>query len=201
LSHLAEYLQATRTLLHTGKVDFEGELITARGTISEPAPVPVMASALRPRSFEIAGAFSDGAISWMCPLGYLVEYGLPALRRGAESGERETPPLIAHVPVSVDTDREAVRTLARLQLGRYSRVPNYQGMFQAAGFDVSDGYPDALLDDLVVSGTEREVAEGLRRWREAGMSEVIAHPLLNRADLEGSIARAFGAAALAARER
>ncbi|MCC6382149.1 MAG: LLM class flavin-dependent oxidoreductase, partial [Dehalococcoidia bacterium] len=43
LSHLAEFLQATRTLLHTGQVDFAGELLTARGTISEPAPVPVMA--------------------------------------------------------------------------------------------------------------------------------------------------------------
>jgi len=198
LSHLSEYLRATRELLHTGKVDFEGEFITARGELNPPAPIPVMAAALRPRSYEIAGALSDGAISWMCPLGYLTGLALPALKRGANAAGRETPPLIAHVPVSVDMDREAVRTLARLQLGRYARVPNYQGMFAAAGYDVSDGYPDALLDDLVVSGTEAEVAAGLQRWRDAGMAEVIAHPLLNRADIEGSIERGFGAAARAA---
>ncbi|HMM95503.1 MAG TPA: hypothetical protein PKA89_10755 [Phycicoccus sp.] len=53
--------------------------------------MPVMAAALRPRSYEIAGELSDGAISWMCPLGYLTGLALPALKRGANAASRETP--------------------------------------------------------------------------------------------------------------
>jgi hypothetical protein len=43
------------------------------------------------------------------------------------------------------------------------------------------------------------VAAGLRRWRDAGIAEVLAHPLLEPADRQGSIARAFAAVGLAAR--
>jgi F420-dependent oxidoreductase-like protein len=193
LTNLREYLLTVRALLHEGSVDFEGEHVTVRGRMTTPAPIPVMASALRPRSYELCGEASDGAISWMSPLKYLVEVAMPALRRGAERASREVPPLVAHVPVAVTTDRAAARGLARTQLAMYARVPNYQGMFVAAGYEVGDGYSDALLDDLVVSGTEAEVAAGLRRWRDAGVSEVLAHPLRDPADREGSIARAFAA--------
>lgn len=199
LTNLREYLLTVRQLLHEGSVDFEGEHVTVRGQLRTSAPVPVMASALRPRSYELCGELSDGAISWMSPLKYLAEVALPALRRGAERASREEPPLVAHVPVAVSADRAAARALARTQLAMYARVPNYQGMFAAAGYDVGDGYSDALLDDLVVSGTEEEVAVGLHRWRDAGMSEVLAHPLLDPADREGSMAGAFAAVGRAAR--
>jgi len=98
----------------------------------------------------------------------------------------------------VTTDREAARQMAREQLSMYARVPNYQGMFAAAGYEVTDSYTDPLLDDLVVSGTEDEVVAGLQRWTEAGMGEVIAHPLVGP-DREGSIAAAIAAVAKAGR--
>jgi len=71
-------------------------------------------------------------------------------------------------------------------------------MFAAAGYDVTDGYGDDLLDDLVVSGTEAEVVAGLQRWIDAGMGEVLAFPLLEE-DREASFASAFAAVAQAAR--
>jgi len=197
LTNLREYLVTLRALLHDGQVDFKGEHVTVRGRLPATAPVPVMAAALRPRSYDLCGEASDGAISWMSPLTYLVTTALPAMAAGAERAGRPRPPLVAHVPVAVSSDRDAVLALARTQLGMYARVPNYQGMFGTAGYDVSEGYPDALLDDLVVSGTEAEVASGLRRWREAGIDEVLAQPLLDPADREGSIARAFAAVARA----
>lgn len=199
LTNLREYLLTVRPLLHEGRVDFAGEHVTVRGQLRTPAPIPVLASALRPRSYELCGEASDGAISWMSPLRYLVVVALPALQRGADRASREVPPLVAHVPVAVTSDRQAARELARTQLAMYARVPNYQGMFAAAGYDVAAGYSDALLDDLVVSGTAEEVAAGLRRWRDAGASEVLAHPLLEAGEREASMARAFAAVGLAAR--
>ncbi len=198
LTNLREYLITVRALLHEGTVEFQGEHVTARGRLSVTAPVPVLASALRPRSFELCGELSDGAISWMCPLSYLLEVALPAMRRGAEKAGRETPPLVAHVPIAMTADREAARALARTQLAMYASVPNYRGMFAAAGFDATEGYSDELLDDLVVSGDESAVAEALGRWREAGVGEVLAHPLFEPDDREPALKSAYAAVARAA---
>ena len=198
LTNLREYLYVIRTLLHEGSVEFEGVHVSSRARISPHAPVPVMASALRPKSYELCGELSDGAISWMSPLKYLSEIALPAMQAGAANANREAPPLVAHVPIAVTTNREAARQMAREQLAMYARVPNYQGMFAAAGYDVSEGYGDDLLDDLVVSGTEDEVVAGMQRWIDAGVGEVLAHPLLEE-DRDASIAAAFAAVARAGR--
>ena len=200
LAHLREYLTVLRSVLHEGSVDFEGEHVTARHRIRAPVSTPIMASALRPRSFASCGELADGAISWVCPLAYLVGQALPAIRGGADRANREAPPLVAHVPVAVNTDTGAVYDLARERLAGFATVPFYQDMFSRAGYDVSGGYSDALLDDLIVTGTEEQVAAGLLRWIEAGMGEVLAQPLLDPDDRDGSIARAFGAVARAARE-
>lgn len=198
LLHLREYLESLRALFDSAAVDFEGEHVTAHARWREPAQVELVASALRPRSFELCGELADGAISWMCPRQYLVDEALPALRRGAEQAGRAMPPLIAHVPAMVSEDREAVRDLARKQLGFYGRVPFYRAMFQRAGFETGESeYSDALLDDLVVSGTEEQVRAGLRRYLDEGCGEVLAAPLVDPGDREGSIARAFRAIASA----
>ena len=89
LTNLREYLHTVRTLLREGRVQFEGEHVSLRWRVNPEAPVPVMASALRPKSFELCGELADGAISWMCPLKYLTEVALPALESGAAGAERE----------------------------------------------------------------------------------------------------------------
>ena len=198
LTELREYLIVIRALTTEGTVDFEGRHVTARASRRDPQPVELLASALRPRSFEVCGELTDGAISWMCPASYLIREALPAIARGAARAGRETPPLIAHVPIMVSEDREAVRALARRQLGNYASVPFYLAMFHAAGFpEAADGYSDAMLDDLVVSGTEQQVVARLTQMVEAGCGEILAHPLLDPADRAGSIESAFHAVAVA----
>jgi F420-dependent oxidoreductase-like protein len=196
LTNLREYLQVIRALLTEGVVDFEGRHVTARSQIRTPVNVSLMASALRPRSFETCGELADGAISWMCPKPYLVEEALPAIRRGAERAGREAPPLVAHVPMLVTDDPGGVRELIG-QLGRYAQVPFYRAMFEAAGYEVDEGYSDELLDNLVVSGSEAEVAERLAGYVVDGAGHVLAAPLIESEDREASIARAFAAVARA----
>lgn len=196
LTNLREYLQVIRSLLTEGSVDFEGRHVTARSRMRGPYEATLMASALRPRSFETCGELTDGAISWMCPKQFLIDEALPAVARGAAAAGREAPPLIAHVPMLVTEDRSDVRRLID-QLGRYAQVPFYRAMFEAAGYDVDDGYSDELLADLVVSGSEAEVSERLGSYIEAGCGEVLAAPLIDGDDREGSLARAFAAIARA----
>ncbi|MAW51206.1 MAG: LLM class flavin-dependent oxidoreductase [Geminicoccus sp.] len=199
LTNLREYLTTVRALVNEGSVKFKGEHVSLRWRLlGEPTPLPVMASALRPKSYSLCGELADGAISWMSPLKYLSEVALPALEEGAKKAERETPPLVAHVPVAVTTDRDDAFNRAREQVGYYAEVPNYQGMFAMAGYDVSGGYTDEMLEDLVVWGTEDEVVEKLQRWTAGGMSEVIASTLYG-ADREESIASVFSAVARASK--
>jgi F420-dependent oxidoreductase-like protein len=197
LTNLREYLQVIRSLLSTGEVDFKGRHVTAHSRMRNPYEATLMASALRPRSVETCGELTDGAISWMCPKQFLIEEALPAVARGAAQAGRATPPLIAHVPTLVTEDRGEVRRLMS-QLGRYAQIPFYRAMFEAAGYsDLDNGYPDELLDDLVVSGNESEVAERLASYIEAGCGEVLAAPLIDPDDREGSFSHALAAIARA----
>jgi F420-dependent oxidoreductase-like protein len=197
LTNLREYLQVIRALLTEGSVDFEGRHVTARSQLRNPPGVSLMASALRPRSFETCGELADGAISWMCPKPYLIEEALPAIARGAERAGRAAPPLVAHVPMLVTDDPEGVRKHIR-QIGFYAQVPFYRAMFEAAGYpNAADGYSDELLDNLVASGSEEEVAERLAGYIEDGAGHVLAAPLIETDDRDASIARAFAAVARA----
>jgi F420-dependent oxidoreductase-like protein len=200
LTQVRETITAIRTLLREGQIDFQGEMVHVRARLAAaPIETPIMGSALQPRTYEAMGEVADGAISWMAPLRYLVDVALPAVQRGAEKAGREAPPIVAHVPVAITNDREEARARARRQLGMYQQVPNYQNMWTAVGLNVAEGYGDDLLDDLVVSGTEEEVASALRRRTEAGIGEVLAQPLAPAEGREEHTAAVFAAVARAAR--
>ena len=91
LGHLREYLQILKAILQQGRVDFDGEHYTAHDGIPEPLDVEIMGSALRKGSFELCGAESDGAISWICPFDYLRDVALPAMQAGSTAGRTGDP--------------------------------------------------------------------------------------------------------------
>jgi alkanesulfonate monooxygenase SsuD/methylene tetrahydromethanopterin reductase-like flavin-dependent oxidoreductase (luciferase family) len=178
LDHLREYLTVLRGLLWDGAVDFSGDYFKVKAQLPagvEPPKTPLPISALRAGAFRLAGEIADGAISWVCPIPYLVNTAKPAMQEGARSAGRPVPPLIGHVPVAMGTDREAVRAAARPQLANYARLPFYRGMFEDAGFPIgSDNtMPDALLDELVVSGSPAEIAARLHQIQDAGVDDLL----------------------------
>ena len=176
LGHLREYLRIVKGVLHRGAIDLDGEYYAAQASIDEPVDVPVMASALRARSFQLCGAEADGAISWVCPHTYVRDVALPALRAGAQQAGRPTPPIIVHAPVCVDEDLDAVREGVRQRLGHFPSTPFYARMFAAAGFPGSteSGWTDEMLESVVISGDEAAVAERLEDVFAWGASEVLA---------------------------
>jgi F420-dependent oxidoreductase-like protein len=180
LEHLREYLTILKALLNDGKVQFEGKRLTARAQLAGPTGVTVMASALRPNGFKVCGELADGAISWVCPLPYLRDVAVPALKAGAAKAGRPAPPLVAHVPVVVSEDLDAVREGARKQIGFYPRVPYYSQMFQDAGFpEAKEGQlSDRMIDSLVVHGSADQVKARLRGLPAFGASELLAMPIL-----------------------
>ena len=190
LGHLKEYVQILKDLLQTGKVDFDGEFLHAHATIPEPVDIPVMASALQRRSFEMCGAMADGAISWICPAAYLRDVALPAMADGAKQAGRPVPPLIAHAPVCVHENVEEVRAAVRQQVSN-PRMPFYQRMMRDAGFpEASDGtWSDAMIDAAVWWGDETKVAEKIKEMFSFGATEVLLSPIAAGEDQGESIHR------------
>ena len=180
LDRLREFVQVLRPLLHDGKVDFDGAYYQVALESGVSLPTPVMVSALREHAYRQAGAVSDGAISWVSPLGYLVDRMKPAMAEGAREAGRDTPPLIAHVTVAVGVSREEARARGRQQLANYPRLPFYRGMLADSGYPFAEGdteWPVELLDHLVISGSDHEIAAELRHWLDRGVDELLVAPL------------------------
>lgn len=181
-THLREYLLVLRALLWEGKVDFEGTYFNvhtgfAPGTT--PPKTPILIGALRENAFRLAGELADGAISWVCPIPYLVNTALPALKAGAESAGRTVPPLVAHINVALSQDRQKVLDTARTRLAHYGHLPFYLKMFEDAGYPLgTDGVlTDGLLDQLVISGDAATIIERLAEIQAAGIDELLVAPL------------------------
>ena len=180
LEHLREYVTVLRAALWEGQVDFHGSFYSIKATtIPRPPRTPILISALREGAFHLAGEVADGAISWLCPVPYLIERALPALRAGAAKNERSAPPLVAHIPVALEEDPHAVLAAARRRIATYGRLPFYAHMFADAGFPVaSDGtVSDALLHSLVVFGDEATVKARLADLLSQGLDELLMMPI------------------------
>ncbi len=175
LEHLREYVTILRSALWEGKVDFHGRFYNVTVNLPRQAHVPILTSTLGPGAFKVSGEISDGALSWLCPVPYLLKTALPALQTGAQEQHRPTPPLVAHVLASMSTDREAVIEATRKQISRYGRLPFYAHMFAESGHPVaSDGtMPDDLIESLVISGVDNTIAARFSQLLTNGLDELL----------------------------
>ena len=175
LAYLREYVAVMRQGLWQGRVDQQGTIINMTASFPRTAQIPLLISALGEKAFRLAGAIADGAISWVCPVPYLLETALPALRDGAKAQHRPVPPLVAHIPVAMSTDEAAVQAAATPRISFYSKAPFYAHMFAAAGFPIAaDGTGvDALVKALVVAGDQTQVEKRLRELLASGLDELL----------------------------
>src|SRR5437899_7199546 len=175
LAYLREYVEVMRQGLWQGRVDYRGRFFKVASSFPRQAQIPLLISALGEKAFRLAGEIADGAISWVCPVPYLLNTALPALRAGAHARNRPVPPLVAHIPVAMSTDEAAVQAAATPRLSFYTKAPFYAHMFAAAGFPIAaDGTGvDALVKALVVAGNEAQVEKRLRELIASGLDELL----------------------------
>jgi F420-dependent oxidoreductase-like protein len=160
LAHLREYVDVLRTALWNGKVSHHGDFYNVEAALARTAQIPVLISTLGKMAFQLAGQVADGALTWVCPIPYLHHTAIPALHSSAAAVGRSAPPLVAHVPVAPSEDRASVLEAGHRYLDFYAKIPFYANMFSNAGFQITSDQtvPDALIDNLVVSGNEATVA-------------------------------------------
>jgi len=197
LAHTREYITVLRAALWDGKVEHQGRFYNVSARMPSPVPVPILNSALGTGAYKEAGELSDGAISWNCPVPYLLNAALPALEGGARQAGRSAPPLVAHIPVAFNTDRQAVFAAARKRFGSYGQLPFYRQMFAEAGYPVPENgeIPDALIDNLVVYGDEQTITARLGELLSSGFSELLLQsiPVKNESQEWSRLAHLIGA--------
>jgi F420-dependent oxidoreductase-like protein len=175
LAHLREYVEVLRAALWEAKVDHHGQFFNVIVTFPRTAQIPVLISTLGKKAFQLAGQIADGALSWVCPVPYLLRTGIPALRTSAAAVGRSAPPLVAHISVALSEDRGSVLAAGHQMLDFYAKLPFYAKMFADAGFPLTSdqtSVPDALVDSLVISGNEATVAARFTELLAAGLDEL-----------------------------
>jgi F420-dependent oxidoreductase-like protein len=176
LAHLREYVKVLRAALWEGKVDHHGQFFNVVVTLPRITQTPVLISTLGMKAFQLAGEIADGALSWVCPVPYLIRTAIPALRTAAAAANRRSaPPLVAHVPVALSQDRDTVLVTGHQLLDMYAKFPFYAKMFADAGFPLtaSQMISDSLIDSLIVSGNEDTVAAQFTELLAAGLDELM----------------------------
>ncbi|MFD8643041.1 TIGR03564 family F420-dependent LLM class oxidoreductase [Streptomyces zaomyceticus] len=167
---LREFLTALRPLLETGGADFHGELLTATTPYSaavpgaEP-PVPVLVAAMGPQALRVSGELADGILPFLAGPRALGEHIVPAVTAAAAAAGRPAPRIVALVPGVVTAHAEAVRESAAEALALYERIPSYRRAVELSGA--------SRAAEIAVIGDEETVAAEVRRYREAGATEVV----------------------------
>jgi len=176
LVHLREYVKVIHSIFWDGKVDHHGEFFNIVVEFPRTAQIPVLISTLGKKAFQLAGEIADGALSWMCPVPYLLHTGIPVLRKAATAnGRSNPPPLVAHVPVAISQDRDSVMAAGHKMFEMYSKLPFYAKMFADAGFPLTSDkkVTDEFVNNMIISGNEDTIAKLLTKLLTAGLDELM----------------------------
>ncbi|MFE7782432.1 LLM class F420-dependent oxidoreductase [Streptomyces nigrescens] len=170
IARLREFLTALRQLTETGTADFHGELLTATTPIPARVPgaesgVPLLVAAMGPQALRVSGQLADGILPYLAGPRALAEHIVPAVTAAAESAGRPAPRIVALVHGVVTDDVDAVREKATEQLAFYEQFPSYARVIGLSG--------GKRAADVAVIGDERTVAAEVRRYRDAGATEVV----------------------------
>jgi 5,10-methylenetetrahydromethanopterin reductase len=183
--HMREYLSVLRALTHEGGASFEGQTfrVNASIAVAGATPPPILVAALGPRMLQIAGELADGTITWMVGVRTLETHIVPGIAESARAAGRPEPRICAGVPVAVTDDRDAAMQAAARSFQGFDRLPSYRSMLDIEGA--------AGPADVAVVGDESRVEQELRRYADAGATDLLATIFPVDADPEKSIARTW----------
>jgi alkanesulfonate monooxygenase SsuD/methylene tetrahydromethanopterin reductase-like flavin-dependent oxidoreductase (luciferase family) len=129
-----------------------------------------------PQALRAAGELADGTLPYLAGPRTLAALIVPAISEAAAAAGRPAPRIAAGVPASVTVDPEGARAHAFRYLGGNARDPSYQAALEREGIS----HPA----DLALVGDEETVAAGLRRYLDAGATDVRVSPAAFATDEE-----------------
>jgi F420-dependent oxidoreductase-like protein len=173
IQRLREHLTILRSVFDNGAVDFHGEELTANPgwpvTVAGGAPVPVYVAAMGPKALQVTGELADGTLPYLAGPRTIAEFIEPAIAKAAADAGRPKPRIIAAVPVLVSDDVDAAHAVAAQELTFYETIPSYQKVIAREGI--------ASVADLAAIGPAESVVRQLKRYLDAGATDVVLSPL------------------------
>ncbi|MFV2173587.1 TIGR03564 family F420-dependent LLM class oxidoreductase [Actinomadura sp. LOL_016] len=168
--HTRDYLTALRPLLRGETVEHRGETLTAAGTVDAPGatPPPVILSALGPAMLRVAGELADGTVTTWTGAEAIADHIVPAITKAAESAGRPAPRVLAGTLVALTTDPDGVRRELGERFGAATDLPAYRATLERQGL--------SGVQETVIAGDETEVAAQLRRFADAGATDLLISP-------------------------
>ena len=137
---------------------------------AEQAP-PTILAALGPKMLELSRDAGQGAHPYFVPPEH-TEIARTVLGPG--------PLLAPEQMVILDTNPETARALARRDMSRYLRLPNYANNLRRLGYSEDDlaNAPDHLVDAIVAWGDEDAIVARVKAHFDAGADHVCVQHLL-----------------------
>jgi F420-dependent oxidoreductase-like protein len=166
-----------------GPVDVENETYRVHNPLDvTDQPVPILVAALGPVMLRLAGERTAGTILWMADERAIADHIVPRITKAAAEAGRPAPRVVAGVPVTLcrNDEVDAVRSWANKALGHAEYSPNYQRLLEQG--DAGD------VGDMCAAGDEAAVLARLRRFRDAGTTDLAARVLPFGADRAARIA-------------
>ncbi len=168
-AYTRDYLEVLAAgLTGPGDVRVENETFAVNNPLDlgPVAPVPVLVAALGPVMLRLAGERADGTILWMADERAVRDHVVPKIAKAAAEAGRPAPRIVASLPVCLCRSAEVDQAKARANriLGEAEVSPNYQRLLEQG--DARD------VGDLCVAGDEAAIAAGLRRYAEAGATDL-----------------------------
>lgn len=172
--HLREHLSILLPLLAGEASDFEGETLTGKVGLEIPdaPPVPVLVAALGTQMLKVTGTRAAGTVTWMTGPATIESHVGPHLREAASAAGRPAPRLVSALPVAITDDPDGAREQAAAMFAIYGHLPSYRAMLDREGA--------AGPADVAIVGDEKTVLAGIQRVIDAGATEFVAVPFLNR---------------------
>lgn len=127
--------------------------------------MPLLVAAMGPQALRVSGELADGILPYLAGPRALAEHIVPALVASADAAGRPAPRVVALVHGVVTDDVERVRRKATEQLAFYEQIPSYARVVELSGA--------RRASDVAVIGDEKAVAAEIRRYRDAGATEVV----------------------------
>tara|TARA_Y100000031_G_scaffold133013_1_gene154521 strand:+ start:6867 stop:7784 length:918 start_codon:yes stop_codon:yes gene_type:complete len=167
--HMEQYLTVLRSLLDTGKVDYDGDMFRVSGEIQRVTtdPVSVCIAALAPRMLRLAGEKADGTVTWMVGPKTLETHIVPRITEAAREAGRTAPRVCVAVPICVTDDRRGAMEAAAATFRNYRTLPSYRRMLDIEGVESPA--------EVAIIGAEAEVEDQLRSLADAGATDFLAH--------------------------
>jgi F420-dependent oxidoreductase-like protein len=173
IARLREHLTILRSIFDTGAVDFTGTEFSASPAwpvrVAGGEPVPVYVAAMGPKALQVTGELADGTLPYLAGPRTIAEFIEPTIAKAAADAGRPKPRIIAAVPVLVSDDVDAAHAFAAEQLSFYETIPSYQKVIAREGI--------ATAADLAAIGPAESVVRQLKRYLDAGATDVVLSPL------------------------